>query len=344
MKASFRKYTLQFRRLAGTSRGTYNTRDSWFLFLKEDGKTGIGECAPLPNLSLENPAGMNEKLTQVCNNIDFFSKDIQKLKNWPSIQFGLETALLDLKNGGTRIIFQSDFTEGKRGIPINGLIWMGKPEYMQQQIREKLKQGFHCIKMKIGAIDFDTELELLKGIRKEFSAKEITLRVDANCAFKPTEAPGKLKRLSELEIHSIEQPVAVHQWDELAKLCAQSPLPVALDEELIGITEREQKEKLLQQVRPAFLVLKPSLHGGISGCDEWIGLAEKTGVKWWITSYLESNIGLNAIAQWTATKTIGMEQGLGTGKLFTNNFDSPLTIKQDQLWLSPEKSWHIKFD
>jgi o-succinylbenzoate synthase len=344
MKANFKKYTLQFHRPAGTSRGTYNTRDSWFLFLEEDGKNGIGECAPLPNLSLENPAEMNEKLAQVCNNIDFFSKNIQELKNWPSIQFGLETALSDLGNGGTRTIFQSEFTKGKQGIPINGLVWMGKPDYMQQQIREKLEQGFHCIKMKIGAIDFETELELLKGIRKEFSEKEITLRVDANCAFKPAEALEKLNRLAELKIHSIEQPIAVRQWDELARLCEQSPLSVALDEELIGIMEREQKEKLLQQVQPAFLVLKPSLHGGIYGCDEWINLAENAGVKWWVTSYLESNIGLNAIAQWTATKPISMAQGLGTGKLFTNNFDSPLTIKQDQLWLSPEKSWHIKFD
>ena len=344
MKARFKKYTLQFHRPAGTSRGSYNTRDSWFLFLEENGKTGIGECAPLPGLSLENPLEMNEKLNEVCNGIDFFSKTIQELKNWPSIQFGLETALLDLRNGGKRILFPSDFTEGNRGIPINGLIWMGSPEYMQKQIREKLEQGFRCIKMKIGAIDFENELELLKSIRKEFSEKEITLRVDANGAFKPSEALEKLKRLAELEIHSIEQPVVARQWDEMARLCERSPVPVALDEELIGITVEAQKKELLAQLKPAFLVLKPSLHGGISGCNEWMALAENAGVKWWITSYLESNVGLNAIAQWAATKPIEMEQGLGTGKLFANNFGSPLRIINDQLWLLSDKNWKIKLD
>ena len=343
MKAHFKKYTLQFYRPAGTSRGTYQIRESWFIFLGEDGKVGIGECAPLPNLSLENLGRMDEKLAEVCSDIDNFSLNIQQLKNWPSIQFGLETALFDLKNGGTRTIFNTGFTSGKQGIPINGLIWMGTHEYMQEQIREKLEQGFRCIKMKIGAIDFETELALLKSIRKQFPAKEITLRVDANCAFKADEALEKLKRLAELEIHSIEQPIATLQWETLSKLCEQSPLPIALDEELIGITNLEQKEELLQTVKPAYLVLKPSLHGGISGCDEWISLAEKNSIKWWITSYLESNIGLNAIAQWTATKPINMEQGLGTGKLFSNNFDSPLSIANDQLWYLPGKNWKIKF-
>ncbi|HBL76057.1 MAG: o-succinylbenzoate synthase [Bacteroidetes bacterium GWF2_42_66] len=344
MKARFKKYTLQFHRPAGTSRGTYNTRDSWFIFLEENGKTGIGECAPLPGLSLENPEEMNGKLIQVCEDIEFFSKNIQELIEWPSIQFGLETAFFDLKNGGRRILFPSDFTEGKRGIPINGLIWMGNPEYMQQQIREKLEQGFRCIKLKIGAIDFETELALLKNIRKEFSAKEIILRVDANGAFKPEEALEKLKQLAELEIHSIEQPVAARQWNEMARLCKQSPLPIALDEELIGITEKQQKKEILAQIKPAFLVLKPSLHGGISGCNEWITQAENAGVKWWITSYLESNVGLNAITQWAATKPIEMEQGLGTGKLFANNFDSPLTIVNDRLWHFLSKNWKINLD
>ena len=341
MKAQFKKYTLQFHRPAGTSRGTYNTRESWFIFLEENGITGIGECAPLPGLSLENPAEMDTKLSEVCHEINYFSKNIWHLNDWPSIQFGLETALLDLENGGNRILFQTAFSEGKQGIPINGLIWMGKPEYMQQQIREKLEQGFHCIKMKIGAIDFETELELLKGIRNEFSSGEITLRVDANGAFAPGDALEKLKRLADLEIHSIEQPIEARQWEQLAELCLLSPLPIALDEELIGITKSEQKAKLLQKVKPAFLVLKPSLHGGMAGCDEWINLAENAGVKWWITSYLESNIGLNAIAQWTATKPIKMEQGLGTGKLFTNNFESPLMILKDKLWYLPSNHWQI---
>jgi len=287
---------------------------------------------------------MGKKLTNVCGNINHFAYHLDELSAWPSIVFGLETALIDLKNGGNRIIFDTDFSRGKQGIPINGLIWMGNKSSMQKQIREKLEQGFRCIKMKIGAIDFDTELELLKSIRKEHSVDEITLRVDANGAFKPNEALEKLKRLAELDIHSIEQPIAANQWQEMARICELSPVPVALDEELIGIICSDQKRKLIGQIKPAYLVLKPSLHGGFSGCDEWITMAESAGVKWWITSYLESNVGLNAIAQWTATKNITMEQGLGTGQLFTNNFDSPLTIQNDQLWCLKEKEWNLQFD
>lgn len=342
MKASFKKYTLNFKQASGTSRGIYTTRDSWFIFLYDGPITGIGECAPLPNLSIDSIPKMNSRLLRVCDEIDYFIQSPEELREWPSIQFGLETALLDLKNGGYRELFASEFTHGEQGIPINGLIWMGKPEFMKQQIRTKLDAGFHCIKMKIGALDFGTEFELLKAIREEFSADEITLRVDANGAYSYKTALENLKRLSELQIHSIEQPIESGRWNEMAELCRKSPVPIGLDEELIGIHTKKDMQKLLETIHPAYLILKPSLHGGFSGCEKWIQEAEKTGAGWWITSALESNIGLNAIAQWTFQLQPKSEQGLGTGQLYTNNFDSPLEISGEQLWFGPGKSWNLE--
>jgi len=342
MIAHFKKYTLNFRQASGTSRGVYTTREVWYLFLTEGTKTGIGECAPLPQLSIESPDKMSDKLQQVCDDIDRFSQFPEELQYWPSIRFGLETALLDLQNGGEQILFPSAFTRGEQGIPINGLIWMGTPEFMKQQIREKLDTGFRCIKMKIGAIDFKTEFNLLKEIRKEFSSSEITLRVDANGAYSYKTALENLKRLSDLEIHSIEQPIRAGQWQEMAALCEKSLVPVGLDEELIGILHQEDMGKLMETIHPQYLILKPSLHGGLSGCESWIELADKYRNGWWITSALESNIGLNAIAQWAFQQKIKTEQGLGTGQLFTNNFDSPLQIEGDQLWYKPALKWQLK--
>ena len=342
MKAHFQKYTLNFKQASGTSRGVYTTRDSWFIFLDDGTNTGIGECAPLPDLSIESPNRMSARLLQVCEQIGYFISSPEELNAWPSIKFGLETALLDFKNGGKQELFPSAFTRGEQGIPINGLIWMGTPEFMKQQIRAKLDAGFRCIKMKIGALDFETELELLKSIRKEFSPEEITLRVDANCAYSYQAALENLKRLSDLRVHSIEQPIQTGRWNEMADLCSKSPVPIGLDEELIGISSSKEMQKLLETIHPAYLILKPSLHGGFSGCEKWIGQAEKYGSGWWITSALESNIGLNAIAQWTFSLNAKNEQGLGTGQLFTNNFDSPLEISGDQLWFRPEKGWNLK--
>lgn len=342
MKASFKKYTLNFKQASGTSRGVYTTRDSWFIFLNDGTTTGIGECAPLPDLSIDSIPKMNSRLLRVCEEINYFIQSPEELREWPSIQFGLETALLDLHNGGSRELFPSEFTKGEKGIPINGLIWMGKPEFMKQQIRAKLDAGFHCIKMKIGALDFGTEFELLKAIRKEFSADEITLRVDANGAYSYKTALENLKRLSELQIHSIEQPIETGHWNEMAELCRKSPVPIGLDEELIGISSPKEMQKLLETVHPAYLILKPSLHGGFAGCEKWIQEAEKVDSGWWITSALESNIGLNAIAQWTFQLHPKGEQGLGTGQLYTNNLDSPLEISGEQLWFRPGKSWNLE--
>jgi len=341
MKASFKKYTLHFRQPSGTSRGVYTTRDSWFIFLSDGLNTGIGECAPLPDLSIESPKAMGAKLLQVCEQINYFISVPEEFNSWPSIRFGIETAMLDLKNGGQQLLFPSAFTRGEQGIPINGLIWMGTPEFMKQQIRAKLDAGFRCIKMKIGAIDFETEFNLLKDIRKEFSPKEITLRVDANGTYSYKAALENLKRLSDLELHSIEQPIESGRWEEMARLCELSPVPIGLDEELIGAFNPKEQRQIAQQIHPAYFILKPSLHGGLAGCQKWIDLAHEQDIGWWVTSALESNIGLNAIAQWTFQLSISTEQGLGTGQLFTNNFDSPLQIEGDQLWFSPDKKWAI---
>ena len=341
MNATYQKYELHFKRPAGTSRGVYRSRTVWFVFIEENGITGIGECAPLPGLSKESPEEVEQGLIELCKDPEEFIQQPELFRDISSCRFAIESALLDLKNGGKGLLFPSEFTSGKKGIPINGLIWMGDLNFMKSQIREKLEEGFRCIKLKIGALNFEEELKLLRSIRKTYSASELTLRVDANGAFPAGTAPEKLKRLADLQIHSIEQPIAAGQWETLAGLCQDPSLPIALDEELIGIGDKEQKRKLLKAIKPQFLILKPSLHGGLSGCDEWIRLAEEQNIGWWITSYLESNIGLNAIAQWTFKKKVSTHQGLGTGKLFSNNFSSPLEIRSEKLWFNPEKEFHL---
>ena len=339
MIASFKKHELHFKKPAGTSRGVYNTRPVWYLFLNENGKTGIGECAPLPGLSKETPAQVEEVLNKIVINPTRFLQNTALLQEFPSVRFAVETAWLDLQNGGQQLIFPSEFTEGKEGILINGLIWMGKAEDMGKQIQEKLEAGFHCIKLKIGALNFDQELQLLQLIRNNYQSSCITLRVDANGAFSTTDALEKLNQLAQLDIHSIEQPIAPGQWALMGHLCDETSIPIALDEELIGMNDPAEKELLLDTIRPQFLILKPSLHGGFAGCNEWIELAKQRSIGWWITSYLESNIGLNAIAQWSFTKQAKMHQGLGTGQLFTNNIDSPLEIRGEKLWFEPTKKF-----
>lgn len=341
MNAWYKKYELIFKSPAKTSRGEYQTRTVWFLFLNENGQTGIGECAPLAGLSTETPEQVEKLLVEICKNPKAFIENPTLTETASSVRFALETAWCDLKNGGKQQLFPSAFSAGKQGIPINGLIWMGEKKFMQQQIQEKIETGFHCIKIKIGGIDFEKEIQLLKSIRDKYSAEKIILRLDANGAFQPKDAMEKMLRLAEFQIHSIEQPVASGQWNKMMQICNKSPIPIALDEELIGIYSTIEKEKLLDTIQPQFLVLKPSLHGGFSGCDEWIELAEQRKIGWWITSYLESNIGLNAIAQWTFHKNAQGFQGLGTGGLFTNNLESPLEIRGEQLWINPEKSFQF---
>lgn len=334
MKATFQKYTLQFKRPAGTSRGVLTEKPTWLLTIEHNGRRGIGECSPLPGLSIDDISDYERsKLLWTCAHISLGKEALwEQLKSYPSIQFGVEQAFLSLETKQEGVLFPSPFTEGQVPIPINGLIWMGDKDYMQQQIREKLSQGFHCIKMKIGAIDFETEYALLKGIRQQYAPSDIELRVDANGAFSPLEALEKLKRLSDLEIHSIEQPIRAGQYEQMAHLCEASPLPIALDEELIGVACPERKKEILQWIRPAYIILKPSLIGGYRGSEEWIDLAEKQGIGWWVTSALEGNVGLSAIAQWTYTLKNPLPQGLGTGSLYTNNFPSSLEVKNGGLW------------
>ncbi len=343
MKANYKQHNLQFKRPSGTSRGVLHTKETWFLILRENNKIGIGECGILRGLSIDDVSDYEEKLQWLCKNIQRDKAELlQELKSYPSIRFGLEMALQSLKAENPMQLFPSDFTEGKAKIPINGLIWMGEKSFMKEQIQEKIEQGFHCIKLKIGAIDFEKEVDLLQYIRREFSAEAIELRVDANGAFHPDEALEKLKRLSELDLHSIEQPIKQGQIEEMAKLCQETPLPIALDEELIGIVEKEEKEQLLAQIKPQYIILKPSLLGGFAASNEWINLAEKHTIGWWITSALESNVGLNAIAQFTYQKDTNLPQGLGTGSLYTNNIKAPLEVKQEFLTYNPTKNWDLQ--
>ncbi len=341
MKSSFLKYTLNFSFEAGTSRGVMHTRDSWFVFIQsEGGKTGIGECSPLPGLSADNIEGIESLLQSVCHQID---RDLKPSipEHFPAVRFALEMAKMDMKNGGQKLFYPSAFTRGETGMPINGLVWMGDFDFMQRQVKEKIESGFNCIKLKIGAIDFEKELELIRMIRREFSASDIEIRVDANGAFDPEHAMEKLKRLSEYDLHSIEQPIGQKQWEQMAGLCEKTPLPIALDEELIGIHDPAEKHKLLSTIRPQYIILKPGLLGGFQASEEWINLAEDAGTGWWVTSALESNIGLNAIAQWTYSLKNSMPQGLGTGQLFTNNFGSPLYISEGALHYDPKKDWQL---
>lgn len=327
--------TLHFKQPAGTSRGVYTTRRVWYLHLTSDsqpGREGIGECAPLPNLSCDDLPHYEQLLSSLCQEAAQSGIDYERLRPYPSILFGLETAFRHFERG-TASLWDTPFSRGEQGIPINGLIWMGSYTHMLAQIEAKMQAGFRCIKLKIGAIHFEEELSLLKMIRRHFSAKEIELRVDANGAFSPAEALEKLKRLSELDLHSIEQPIRAGQWDSMARLSQLSPLPIALDEELIGVHSTSRKKELLETIHPQYIILKPSLHGGLRGSQEWIAAASQLGIGWWITSALESNIGLNAIAQWCATLHNPLPQGLGTGALFTDNIPMPLEVRGDELWV-----------
>ena len=345
MKANYHKYILNFKRPSGTSRGVMTEKETWFIILEKDGKKGIGECGILRGLSADDRTDYEEKLQWTCNNIQLGESQLwEALIEFPSIQFGVEMAFQSLKNETPFLLFPSDFTTGKKSIEINGLVWMGEESFMKQQIEEKLADGFRCVKLKIGAIDFDKELQLLHYIRQHFSPEQVEIRVDANGAFDVTLALDKLNQLSEFKLHSIEQPIQKNNTDRMSELCKITPIPIALDEELIGVFSLEEKEALLQKIKPQYIILKPSFVGGFRGTKEWISLAEKYQIDWWITSALESNIGLNAIAQWTFLQQNSMPQGLGTGALYTNNFDCPLTVSEGQLWYKKELDWQFTFD
>ena len=336
---------LHFRQPAGTSRGIYTTRKVWYLHLTSPdfpGRVGIGECAPLPALSCDDLPDYEVILAKACRRLEERQGrlDVDSLCDYPSILFGLETAIRHFF-AGSWALCDTAFSRGEAGIPINGLIWMGDFDKMLSQIEKKMEAGFRCIKLKIGAINFEEELALLRHIRTRFSSKEIELRVDANGAFSPVDAMEKLKRLSELDLHSIEQPIRQGQWREMARLCARTPVPIALDEELIGVNDAGQKRELLEAIRPRYIILKPALAGGFSGTEEWIRLAEVRGIGWWVTSALESNIGVSALAQWTYGLQNPMPQGLGTGLLYTNNIPSPLQLTGERLYYRPQRMWDL---
>lgn len=371
-KIEISERTLHFKQPAGTSRGVYTTRHSYYLTLTSDelpGVEGVGECATLPDLSCDAKPEYEMTLRQVCQMVEQMGRiPYDMIRAYPSITFGLETAFASffdaakkfleivpaegassssemLKQKGVSVpagmenlteLFDSPFGRGEEGITINGLVWMGTYEEMLARLEEKLQAGFHCVKLKIGAIDFFKELDLIKRIRDVYTKEQVELRVDANGGFLPENAMSQLEALAKYDIHSIEQPIKQHQWPKMAQLCRETPLPIALDEELIGVNVRSMKQALLDTVRPQYIILKPSLHGGIYGCNEWIELANQRGIGSWITSALESNIGLNAIAHYAAKvygSNVKMPQGLGTGQLFTDNIPMPLEIRGDQLFL-----------
>ncbi|WP_114749913.1 o-succinylbenzoate synthase [Pleomorphovibrio marinus] len=352
-KAILKPYTLQFKFDAGTSRGVLKSKVTFLLQVRStafQNQFGYGEAGPLTGLSRDDLPDFEERAKKALQYVETLTlpKDPQKLldvlgsemdSSLPSLRFAMETALLDLVQGGNQVLFPSTFTSSKRAIPINGLVWMGEMQFMQDQIAQKLRDGYSCIKMKIGALDFDQECRLLEMVRKTHGAERVILRVDANGAFDSDTAMEKLKALSKFKIHSIEQPVQPGQWDLMGKLCRESPVHVALDEELINIAEVEGKKKLMDTLQPPYIILKPTLLGGLSSSREWIGMADSKGVGWWITSALESNIGLNAIAQFTATTGNTLHQGLGTGQLYHNNFRSPLSIANGELTFQRDKGW-----
>jgi len=346
LNARIVKHSLNFKVPGKTSRGVLTQKECYFIILHDtvSNQSGIGECSTLPDLSLDHIPEYNSKITEVCHLINGGTEPMAiDLADFPSIVFGLEIALADLsaKSKEQNILFPSAFTEGKEGIPINGLVWMGSREYMEQQINEKLAQGFDTIKIKVGALDLATELDILRNLRNQFSSDKITIRLDANGAFDTDEALGILGQFAPFDIHSIEQPIRQGQPEAMAALCRNSPIPIALDEELIGRFSLTEKEELLRFINPAYLILKPSLIGGFKASESWITLAEKQHIGWWVTSALESNIGLNAIAQWTYLLNNPMPQGLGTGQVYTNNIQSPLTISEGKLFYDHAQSWDL---
>ena len=342
MKAAYAPYTLNFITPGGTSRGVMTTKDTYFIKIWDESNPdiyGIGECALFKGLSAEDDDNYEAKLQELCRNIE--NDEPTDLSTHSSIMFGFESAILDFSNGGKRIYHHSPFTEGNYRIPINGLVWMGTKEDMLTRIDEKVEAGFHTIKLKIGAIDFDQECEMIEYVRRKYSANDLEIRVDANGGFTPEVALQRLETLSKYRIHSIEQPIKPGLWEEMATLCNKTPIPIALDEELIGITNPMMMMELLRNIRPHYIILKPSLMGGFSGSLEWLRMAAQFQIGGWITSALESNIGLNALAQWVATLQPKIPQGLGTGMVFSNNFQSPLYQTQDYLAYNPQFNWDI---
>jgi len=343
MKVRHRKYTLDFKRPSGTSRGVLRQKETYFIEIKEGNRIGIGECGLFRGLSYDDTPAFESQLARVCDALEKGEDSTALLADFPSIQMGVEMALLSLNSPTPFQLFDTAFGQGIQPIPINGLVWMGDLAFMRQQVFDKINAGFDCIKLKIGALDFEQECQLLAEIRERYAANSVTLRVDANGAFSANEALEKLQQLAAFDLHSIEQPISAGQHKALTELCAKTPLPIALDEELIGVLKLADKAALLDRIKPQYIILKPSLLGGFKASEQWIRLASERGIDWWVTSALESNIGLNAIAQWTAALHTKMPQGLGTGSLFTNNINSPLVVSEGVLRYDNSLTWEYPF-
>lgn len=346
MRMAFAPYLLNFKEPGGTSRGVMTEKPTFLIKIYDENDPahfGIGEAGVFPGLSPEADGRYVYKLMELLANIAIGRPT--DLSRHPSIQAGLEQAIRDFTGGCSGVYFPTPFTRGEDGIPINGLVWMGDFDTMMKRVEQKINDGFHCLKLKIGAIDWKNELEMIRIIRKDYDRSKLTIRVDANGGFTPEEAPEKLRALADLDVHSIEQPIKAGNMEAMAALCRESPIPIALDEELIGKFTHEQKCELIEKIKPAYIILKPSLIGGFSGASEWISLAGKAGIGWWVTSALESNVGLNAIAQWTASLGVKIPQGLGTGGVFTNNFKTPLHLDNEYLRYDRESKFdYSQFD
>lgn len=343
LKAVWTKYTLRFLRQSRTSREILDEKDTYFIKIHDTQNstvTGWGEAALFRGLSADDTPDFTNILDDCCTSIN--NIDINAIPS-SAIRMGIETALSDLNNGGQHQPFMSG------QIPptcINGLIWMGDKQFMLEEIAKKLHLGFRCLKLKIGGIDFENELDILHSIRKHYSPDSLELRLDANGAFSPENAMSRLEQLSKYTIHSIEQPIKAGQISSMAAICRESPIPIALDEELIGLKSSEEKRAIIDEIMPSYIILKPTLCGGFKESDQWIEIAKNRGIGWWATSALESNIGLNAIARWTATHNVSMPQGLGTGQVYSNNIDSPLRLEGERLTSDTDNIWNfdaIKF-
>ena len=342
MIVSYNKYILNFKQASGTSRGVLRKKETFFIEISDGVKYGIGECGLLRGLSFDDVPDFEDQLKRVCRALEDGADVTSLCADYPAIRMGVEMALKSFDADEPFHLYDTPFSKGTQSISINGLVWMGSIDFMRRQVFDKIDEGYNCIKLKIGALDFNLECQLLEEIRARYSSSVVTLRVDANGAFKPEEALEKLERLSKYELHSIEQPIAAGQFKFLKKLCAQTPIPIALDEELIGVLNKADKAAMLDEIQPQYIILKPSLLGGFTAAEEWITLAKARNIGWWITSALESNIGLNAIAQWTTTLNTSMPQGLGTGGLFTNNIESPLVVGMGILQYNNKLSWDTK--
>lgn len=340
LTAVYTRHDLKFNFTAITSRQSMTVKETYFIKVTDlaSGYSGVGECAVFRGLGVDDTPLYESIVAGLCRNIN--NLDINSIGE-SSIRFGFETAMRDLASGGRHDIFESDWQLGQRNIPINGLVWMGDFDTMLKRIDQKISENFSCIKIKIGGIDFDRELDLIRHIRDSFDSSRLSLRLDANGSMTPHNALGRLERLARYDIHSIEQPIGPRQWQAMREITRNSPIDIALDEELIGNMDYDRRCFLLDGTMPRYIILKPSLHGGFKTCDNWIKDAAEREIGWWATSALESNIGLNAIAQWTASKKTTMPQGLGTGALYCNNIESPLKVENGTLCYDVDAQWGV---